>query len=84
MRSIKYLNQYLIFSGNESVIYKKINEDKFVAYYADDHGLYTNIETYEFNNYSKLNYKYIRNIEFQSVMKNICMVEDLWKKYFGN
>ena len=40
MRSIKYLNQYLIFNGNESVIYKKINEHEFVAYYDDDRGLY--------------------------------------------
>jgi hypothetical protein len=84
MRSIKYLNQYLIFSGNESVIYKKINEHEFVAYYADDRGLFTHIETYGFNGYSKLNYRYIRTTEFQSVIKNNCEVSDLWKKYFGN
>lgn len=84
MRSIKYLNQYLIFSGNESVIYKKINEHEFVAYYADDSGLYDYIETYEFKRYSKVNYKYIKNTEFQSVMKNKYRVEDLWEKYFVN
>jgi hypothetical protein len=84
MRSIKYLNQYLIFSGNESVIYKKINEHEFVAYYADDRGLYDYIETYEFKGYSKVNYKYIKNTEFQSVMKNKYRVEDLWEKYFVN
>ena len=84
MRSIKYLNQYLIFSGNESVIYKKINEHEFVAYYADDRGLYDYIETYEFKRYSKVNYRYIRTTEFQSVIKNNCQVSDLWKKYFGN
>jgi hypothetical protein len=84
MRSIKYLNQYLIFSGNESVIYKKINEHEFVAYYADDRGLFTHIEKYGFNGYSKLNYRYIRTTEFQSVMKNKYRVEDLWEKYFVN
>lgn len=42
------------------------------------------IETYEFKRYSKVNYKYIKNTEFQSVMKNKYRVEDLWEKYFVN
>jgi hypothetical protein len=84
MRSLKELNKYLIFTGNEEVIYKKINKDEFVAYYTDSIGLYTHIDKYYFRHYSKFNYKYIRNNELQSVMRNNYKVFDLWKKYFGN
>jgi hypothetical protein len=83
MKSLKNLNKYLIFSGNEKVIYKKINENEFVAYYADERGLFNYIQKYGFNSYSKLNYRYIRITEFQSVIKNNCKVSDLWEKYFG-
>ena len=84
MRSLKHIGKYLIFSGNEETIYKKINDNEFVAYYADYRGLYTYMEIYNINNYSRKNYQFIKYFEVQSVIGNNCRVFDIWKKYFGN
>lgn len=85
MRTLKSINnKYFICSGNDNSLYKKINENQFVAYYGDNYGLYSVLEKYEFQDYPTIKIKYVNFYEYQLIMGEKYKISDLFIKYFGN